>query len=166
VIKAGFPDMTILAETPLFWAMALDDVPYAAVMLAVAEYGKHGKPFPPKPTELRQIAAEQLVGLPSPEDAWLMVEQRIRDTYFPDRAPEWDAPKAVQDAVRSMGGVRALAMSSRPGDDQARFAKVYGAYRGRALREADLSTLWAEREAQLTAETDTLRALPAKERTA
>ncbi|MDF2757937.1 MAG: hypothetical protein K0S99_569, partial [Thermomicrobiales bacterium] len=33
VIKAGFPDMTILAETPLFWAMALDDVPYAAVML-------------------------------------------------------------------------------------------------------------------------------------
>ena len=166
VIKAGFPDMTILVETPLFWAMALDDVPYAAVMLAVAEYGKHGKPFPPKPVELRQIAAEMLVGLPSPEDAWLMVEQRIRDTYFPDRAPAWGAPLAVQDAVRSMGGVRALAMSERPGADKHRFAETYGAYRERALREADLSTLWAEREAQLTTSAETLRALPAREHTA
>jgi hypothetical protein len=52
VLKAAYPQQTILEQTPVAYQMALDDVPYDEAMAAAATHIK-SSPFFPKPAELR-----------------------------------------------------------------------------------------------------------------
>jgi hypothetical protein len=141
ILQAHAPHHQTTEATFRAWQLAMEDVPIAAAMLAAKLWMRHHKHFP-YPAELREIIGEQLTGLPSAEDAWQLVLNRMRGSYFPQLAEDWDAPWPVQQAVQSIGGIHALRMSERPGLDAKRFADAYAMYRERAIRELDITTAW------------------------
>lgn len=143
ILHAHDPKHPTTDATVTAWAMAMDDVPYPAAMIAVRAWMKHHKWFP-FPSELRGMLAEQLTGLPTTDVAWGLVQQRMRQTYPGQSAPPWDVHGAIIEATQRIGGVNALRMSNSPLKDQDRFTEIYNAIRERVLQEADIPGLWMQ----------------------
>lgn len=141
VLQAHAPNHPVTAATIEMWVWVMDDIPYQAAQYAVREWITYHKWFP-TPAELRGIIAEALTGLPSADEAWRIVQERIKETYPGIEAPAWNVPRAITDAVASMGGTRALRTSEKPIQDQRRFELVYGTLRDRALRDIDIPATW------------------------
>lgn len=68
---------------------------------------------------------------PSPEDAWAEVVKQL-DPY---RAPKWSCP-AIEKAIKVIGYMN-LCHSQNPGNDMARFFKIYETYRRRELDQIE-----------------------------
>lgn len=107
------------------WNMVLDDVPFDPAKSALAHWIKT-EDWPPDPaTDIRQAVLDAQSPLPTANQAWAMVQQRIKDTYFPEKAPKWDVPKEVDEAARKVGGLRAIRLSEKPDEMRRRFEKAY-----------------------------------------
>jgi len=141
VLEGSFPNFPTKPQTVMAYHLALEDLPYDAVQAAVREALKVLKFFP-TPAELRQIVADKLLFLPSAEEAWGEVTRQIRDVGMYG-TPRWSCG-AVQAAVRAIG-YRVLCLTDH--DDlptqRAHFFRVFEAYRERALKEADLGSIWS-----------------------
>ncbi|HWR07431.1 hypothetical protein [Sporomusa sp.] len=68
---------------------------------------------------------------PPAELAW----EEVRKQLDPYKAPTWSHP-AIERAVRALG-FRNLCFTTTPGQDMARFIKVYEAYRQREIDQVE-----------------------------
>jgi hypothetical protein len=146
VLRKVYTDQTVDRDLDSVWAMVFDDVPYEPVMLAVQEYLKAGKPFFPKPGEIRTLLIERFMGLPAPEEAWSEVMRAIRE-HGSYRAPLFSCA-AIAQAVDTIGW-RTICMSEEIGVERAHFYRTYQAYRDRAVKHVDVAALVAGNPNQL-----------------
>jgi hypothetical protein len=131
------PDATVAA-----YQLGLDDVPYEAAMAAAREWIKTGRFFPTA-SELRTIIAEKCLGMPSPEDAWAEVMDGAKHGIYGGQ-PGWSC-RAIGEAVAAIGW-RTICLTDVTRTDLMRgFTEVYGVYRDRSMKGADLARLWSER---------------------
>ena len=119
----------VTKATEASWNMIVGDLDFHAVNTAIANWMMSGEGWPPVPTEVRKIVLDTSGALPSPETAWLMVQERIRNTYPGHPVDKWEVPDAVSKAVNDVGGIRAIRMTEKPEDMERRFRKAYDARR-------------------------------------
>lgn len=106
------------------WSMVLDDVSYADAMAVLPAWLKQEE-WAPDPAQIRSTVMDRTCGLPSPDEAWQMVEERVRSTYPGQPAPDWSAPQIVQEALKEIGGSWAVRRSEKPEDIRRRFIGAY-----------------------------------------
>lgn len=146
VLRTVYSQQDADPDLDMVWAMVLDDVPYEAAMAAVTLYLKSDKPFFPKPGEIRSLLIEQLMHLPSPEEAWAEVMRAIRE-HGSYRAPAFSC-HAIHEAVSSIGW-REICMSEKIEIERAHFYRTYQAYRDRAVKHVDMAALMAGEDRRL-----------------
>lgn len=125
MLAAFAPDRTDVDERSAIaiWHSAIGDLPADVMHGAVHAWFRSHKWFP-FPAELRELAVRSLAGLPSPQDAWLDAQRLARErTVF-----RWDAGHpAVVDALRDIGGARAVNESTALHHTRRDFLDAYAA---------------------------------------
>lgn len=140
LIVAAYPNFRLPSDpnellfTIGVWHQALADIPTELVTQAFIDYQRTPAEFAPNAGQLRHLAMGRACVLPTAAEAWTMVLHHIRTTSYVDARP-LDAPPAVVEAVKAMGGMRVLRTSERPDADRSQFMKTYETYRERALRD-------------------------------
>ena len=123
---------------PEAWAPLFDDVPAEDLFRAAAEHARESR-FWPAPSELRSRAIRP-DNMPSAEEAWLEVKEKIRRVgYYGEPVFSHDA---VADAVAAMGWQDLCSMEV--GDqaaERAHFFRVYGSFREKLVHEAQIGTV-------------------------
>lgn len=135
ILKARYGDkLKVNDATVDAWSMVLDDVQYHDVLAVLPEWMKEQE-WPPDPAQIRNSVIDRLPSaLPSVDEAWQIVQARIAATYPGHHMPEWKALDEIQDAVKDIGGLRAIRMSEKPADMEKRFRAAYGERRQREGR--------------------------------
>lgn len=143
VLKSAWPDFPMpdpQAQT-MAYHMALDDVPCEAAMDAARTWIRTEKWFP-KPAEIRAMAIDRLLPMPSGEEAWGEVVREIHNTGMYS-TPSFSCG-AIWQAVRALDW-REICCTER--DDlpslRAHFYRTYESYRRLAIRDADVEALGA-----------------------
>jgi hypothetical protein len=125
VIKARYgPKFRYDRMTTTAWHMVLDDVPYEETMIVLRDLMKQEE-WAPDPATLRNTVLDTTSGLPTPSEAWQMVQQRIRNTYPGMPAEAWDAPQPIQDAAKDVGGIYLIRQAEKPEAMRQRFEDAY-----------------------------------------
>jgi len=123
---------------PEAWAPLFEDVPAEDLFRAAAEHARESR-FWPAPSELRSRAIRP-DNMPSAEEAWLEVKEKIRRVgYYGEPVFSHDA---VADAVAAMGWQDLCSMEV--GDqaaERAHFFRVYGSFREKLVHEAQIGTV-------------------------
>ena len=125
-------DATITA-----WEWGLEFVPYELVEPELKRWIRTNR-WPPKPAELLEQIAERTVALPTPDEAWGLVTQRMRDDRPMTQEQmfqqaKWSAPAEVQAAVKQVGGLYTIRTSETPAAERKRFIEAYTAIRAAAI---------------------------------
>jgi len=83
VLQAEYPHHQIADPDTLLlaWDMGLGDIPYPAVADAVVTWIRSGERFFPSSGQLRQLVIDDTGAFPSGPDAWVMVIERMKETY-------------------------------------------------------------------------------------
>lgn len=123
--------------TEEMWCMVLDDVPLEPCKPILAAWFKDEE-WPPDPSVIRNRLLETAGGLPSGEEAWLMVLDRIKATYPGFDAPPWIAPEPVLNTVKKIG-FRNIRMTEKPEEMRKRFIKLYDTERRELIAERTLA---------------------------
>lgn len=140
---------TSLDDVILSWSFTLAEVPYENAADALRVHMRES-PFFPTASEIYGRVIELSGAVPTPGQAWEMVLDRMRATYPGHDAPTWDAPFPVREALRQIGGMDALRMSTKPGADRHNYTtEVYPPVRQRAIRETPIAWLCAYGSAAL-----------------
>ena len=142
--QANFGRADAAAEA---WALTLDDVPYGAVMQALAVWFK-GNRWPPDPSELRGIVLAEAQAVPDAADAWELVVRHLRENGAIGGSP-FAGPEPVKQAVQAIGGWHTLRRSETPGKDREAFEDAYRVYAKRAMAGVNVGELLRERVAAL-----------------
>lgn len=125
VIKARYgPKFRYDSMTTTTWHMVLDDVPYEETMPVLRDLMKQEE-WAPDPATIRNIVLDTTSGLPTPAEAWQMVQHRIKSTYPGMPAETWDAPGQVQAAARDVGGIYLIRQAEKPEAMRQRFEDAY-----------------------------------------
>lgn len=124
------------ALTARVWHMSLADVPYD-VAEAVLQVWFRTQKWAPDPSEIRGMAADRLLDLPEPEEAWGIARGAIA-CYYPGHPFSYAMPEPVRKALHAIGGLHTLKMSESPGRDREAFIKAYTIYRRREMETAVL----------------------------
>lgn len=158
LLQAHAPQERVTDATTAVWEMAMDDVPYEAVLPAVRTWIRASKWFP-KPVELRDLVLDHVCGLPTADDAWTAIEREIAASY-PGRTHDgWsNVPELAMKALRQIGGTWAVRHSERREVLRDRFIAVYNDRRREALKDLDVAERWAALHAG-----PTVRVLPERE---
>ena len=106
------------------WNMVLDDVPLEPCKTILADWFKT-EDWPPDPAYIRNKVLDTTSGLPTPEEAWQMVQQRIKNTYPGMPAEAWDAPGQVQAAAKDIGGIYLIRQAEKPDAMRQRYEDAY-----------------------------------------
>jgi hypothetical protein len=134
------------------WHRTLADCPYAETQAALDEWMRVEK-WAPDPSELRDMVATRVLGLPDAEEAWRIAQVAI-DVYYPGFTNDHThLPDAVRNAVRAIGGIHNLKMSEDRQADREAFMRVYKIERRRIVSMTVLNRpeLGADWLAQLNA---------------
>jgi hypothetical protein len=125
-IKEAYPMQPMTENTIQLWTRTLADLDYETTRNVVDAWIM-SEEWPPKISQIRTAVLDTQSSLPSVDEAWRMVQQRIKDTYFPEKAPRWEAPKEIQDAVKAThpDGLRGIRHSEKPDEMRRRFEKAY-----------------------------------------
>lgn len=146
VLKSVYPHHPISDAAHEAWNMTMQDVPYDAAMPVIKQWMLTEEWFP-TPAAIRKQVYQVLSPLPSASDAWLMVMDRIRNTYPGFQAPDWDAPKIVQDALKDIGGTWAVRQTDDTSRMEQKFRSAYNERRDSATRGTLLASGMRELEA-------------------
>lgn len=128
-------DEDVLRASVRAWHRSLADLDPEVVEAAVESLGR--REFAPTPLMVREAAlaiARPEAMVPDAAAAWEEVQAALQLVGW-TRTPEWSHP-AVGDAVRALGGWRAVCESTTLMADRAHFLRVYDAVRERHLRDA------------------------------
>lgn len=128
-LKAAFPDANIPAETVVMYAAALEDLDFQAGQAAVGALIRSTRWFP-KIAEIREAAAEQTLGVPSPASAW----ERLTE-YTDHRREHATLTDLERRALQAVGGTWAVRTSESPTVLRSQFMKVYEELRRDAIRQ-------------------------------
>lgn len=87
----------------------------------------------PTPAEVLEVVARRRTGLPTPQRAWAMVNDR--------EAQRHEMPDEVREAAERVGGFYLIRTTDAPHVVRAQFLKAYEDVRDEAMREAMLGDL-------------------------
>ena len=123
---------------PEAWAPLFDDVPAEDLFRAAAEHARESR-FWPAPSELRSRAIRP-DNMPSAEEAWLEVKEKIRRVgYYGEPVFSHDA---TADAVAAMGWQDLCSMEvGNQAAERAHFFRVYGSFREKRVQAAQIGTV-------------------------
>jgi hypothetical protein len=145
ILKSHADHQATQRDLVALWSMAMDDMPYAAVEVAVRHWIKHHKWFP-KPSEIRDLVDEHVFGIPSPETARVQVERSLKENY-PGQPLKYEPDPLVIEALRTVGGTHVFrnAQSGRETESLwQRFAFVYAELRAERLEAIDYAGEYAQ----------------------
>lgn len=126
------------------WALAMDDIPYAAAMVAYKHWIRTRKWFP-KPSEIRELVNEKVFGIPSVETARAQAERSLRENY-PGHTVRFAPDRLVIEAMRTVGGTHVFRNAQNSRELAVlweRFAFVYGELRTERLEAIDYTAEFA-----------------------
>lgn len=129
-----FPNHTLNDYATERWVVAMQEVDATAAKAAMEHWIDNQKWFPTI-AEFKSLVLDQLPGLPSPDEAWRMVMDRIRDTYPGHSAALWMPPDAVKQAVDDVGGLRTIRFSESPARKEREFKEAYDERRRSAVQQ-------------------------------
>lgn len=139
IMRTIWPNIAVDDATIQAWQWALGDMPMTVVEPELKRWMRTS-PFPPKPSEILALIAERVTGLPTPGEAWGMVQDRIAVSFRPGvTPPPWDIPEAVREAQKQTGKLYDLRRSEYPGADEKRFLELYGVIREKAIQAIQLN---------------------------
>jgi hypothetical protein len=124
--------------TLVLWADALGDLPRSEVDKAIKVHCRESRFFP-NPAQIREIVVSEMIGMPTPDEAWALVVDQIREVGMYS-AP--DLSRELREAVRVAGGWRYLGNGP---EDKVRDSFIW-AYKGlieRKRREVTLEAIEA-----------------------
>lgn len=139
ILALAYPRQDFGKGNLAVYARYLDRYPVVLVERAIDEWIIGGRVFFPSVAEIAERIAERVTGLPTPGEAWQLVQDRMRASYRPELAPPWDVPESVKTAVTQCGGMYALRRSDHPGADEKRFLDLYGVIRVKTVQEIQIT---------------------------
>ena len=139
VVRDAYPTAKFLKtdESMKLWYDMLQDLDFELASRALSEYIKANK-FPPTIADIRQLAAEQLIGEdPGWSTAWDEVRKAI-SSYGYHRADEAmdSLSLIIQTCVRRVGGFSYICRSQAQAADRAAFREAYEQEARNRKREA------------------------------
>lgn len=99
--------------------------------------------FIPAVGEITNRLAERVADLPEPHEAWGMVLDRLTVPAMHAASTPWDAPQAVKDAVKQIGGISALRGSENQVSDRKQFIDAYTKARSKQVNHVQVHGLKA-----------------------
>lgn len=126
ILRDAYPRQDFPDRSATLYGQMLADLDDQAVVEAVRRLIRR-REFLPAISEIRREVAEMALALPSPLEAWEMVNDQTVSVLA--------LPVEVADALKSMGGKYALRNSTEPGIFRSQFVKIYGELREHALHE-------------------------------
>ena len=125
VLRDAYPRQDFPDRTVVLYAEMLADLPGDEVVAAVKRLIRRS-PFLPSVAEIRREVAEEVLNLPTPAEAWRMVNDAATQNLLEDE---------VSEAMQFVGGRYAIRTSDRPEVLRAQFLKCYENLREQALLE-------------------------------
>ena len=122
VVQAAWPDQTWDDQTIHVYGIGLEDIPYPAASQAVSMLIKRSR-FCPRPSEIREVATEQLAATIPTVDAALSELHTALIAYWPHQTPTFSHP-LIDQAVRVIGW-RQISESEKPSVERAQFREAY-----------------------------------------
>ena len=102
-VKEAFPMQPMEDSTVRLWTRTLGDLDFRTTRRVVDEWIMTEE-YPPKIASIRNRVLQDTSGLPTPDEAYLMVIAWQKKNYPGIPAKEtWDAPQIVQDALTDIG---------------------------------------------------------------
>lgn len=157
LLKAAYPQVAFGEESLAVYLLALADLDPRLLWAAVLRHLALQKGFPAI-AELRQGVAALILeaeGTLSAPEAWAELLREVR------RVGHWgrpDLPPLTKQALRALGGWRAICLSKNGTADRARFLEVYSLLLQRELRKLQQLPAVREVQAELAARPQRLNA--------
>lgn len=146
MLRAQYQHRFIVDDmTELVWLGLLNDEPAlpAEAVYKAAMVWMRDNEWPPQVRDLRDIIASTVGDIPTADEAWQQLCERIRVTYpgIPNDLPR--LPDLICDAVQEVGGTRIIRQSEKPEDTRKRFVAAYERRRRVAVQGLDVSGAYA-----------------------
>lgn len=142
MLKACYPNfkLELNSKESKFWVASLIDLDFEKAFIAAQQLTKTSK-WPPSIAEIREAYASLLLpDLVDAEQAWGIVVQAINKhggIYSTDAAMN-ELPRQVQEAVKWIGGIKAISQADKPDVLRGQFTKAMDAVNKRITKELAL----------------------------
>lgn len=135
-LATAFPHDKVSIETLRLYKRELADLPADVLEAAVRETMRTSRRFPSL-ADLRSVAAEYLLGLPTESEALASVERRL--AWVRDKTGEKPpVHPLVLEAAEHIGGMSTFRSTDAPSVIRGQFLNIYRDLRSRAVREAQV----------------------------